>query len=370
MENIKINAKKYNQIKISLSVFKGVLSWILILFFVLTGLSSDLLSAVSEFIDNKYFQFLLFSVLSGGALSLLFLPLNFYSEYILEHKYNLSNQTVTKWIIENLKGLLVGGIIGIPILFFFFYSLQTFENLWWLPFAIGMFIISVVLAKILPVIILPLFYKILPLEDEDLIKRIGKLSEGLNLKIENVFKFDMSKNTKKANAAFTGLGKTKKIILGDTLLENFSNDEIEVVLAHEFGHFKHKHIIKNIVLSTVSSFLIFFLMAFLYKNSLGWFGFDTITQIDALPILSLWAVLIGVFQSPITNWISRKFEYEADHYAVSETDKHEVFKSALLKLNEQNLGDPDPHPLVEWYSYSHPSIKRRLAYIDDLKNKI
>ena len=280
------NAKKYNKIKITLSVVKGILSWLIILMFVVSGASTGLLNLISEQVENNYLQFILFSVISGGVLSLLFLPLSFYSEYILEHKYNLSNQTIGKWIVENLKGLLVGGVIGIPILLFFFFLLNTFLELWWLPFAVGMFLISVVLAKILPVIIFPLFYKVLPLENEDLIERIKKLSEGLKLNIENVFKFDMSKNTKKANAAFTGLGKTKKVILGDTLLENFSNDEIEVVLAHEFGHFKHKHIVKNIVISTVSSFLIFFLMGFLYKNSLEWFGFSSITQIDALPVLT------------------------------------------------------------------------------------
>ena len=174
----------------------------------------------------------------------------------------------------------------------------------------------------------------------------------------------MSKNTKKANAAFTGLGKTKRIILGDTLLENFSHDEIETVIAHELGHYKKKHIIKNILIGTVSSFLTLFLIALLYKSTLSWFEFTKITQVAALPLLALWSMLIGIIQTPLGNILSRKFEYEADEYAVSETKNPSAFKNTLNKLTEQNLGDKEPHPFVEWFFYSHPSIKNRINTID------
>lgn len=361
-------AKKYNKIKLIIGIGKGVISWILILLFVACGLSETLSNQLSNYIDNAYLLFLSFTIIAGFCLSVLFLPVNFYTEYLLEHKYGLSNQTISKWMIENLKSLLVGGVIGVPILLIFFFALNEFGNFWWLPFSIILFLISVVLAKILPIIILPLFYKVTPIDDEDLKIRIIKLSENVKMNVENVFKFDMSKNTKKANAAFTGMGKTKKIILGDTLLENFSNDEIEVILAHEIGHYKHKHITKNIIISTIFSFLTFFLMAFLYQNTIYLFGFNAITEVAALPILSLWAVLIGIIQSPITNGISRKFEYDADTYAVKETQKGDVFIEALKKLNEQNLGDAEPHPFIEWYSYSHPSIKKRVAFIESLGN--
>lgn len=175
----------------------------------------------------------------------------------------------------------------------------------------------------------------------------------------------MSKNTKKANAAFTGLGKTKRIILGDTLLKDYSKDEIETVIAHELGHYKHKHIAKNIVFGTVSSFLTFFVISILYKNSLSWFDFEYITQIAALPLLSLWAMLIGLIQSPIGNILSRKYEYEADRYAIETTRKPESFINTLNKLTNQNLGDREPHPFIEWFFYSHPSIKNRVKAIQD-----
>jgi STE24 endopeptidase len=235
--------------------------------------------------------------------------------------------------------------------------------MWWLPFAIFMFVVSVVLGRIFPTLILPFFYKVIPLEDDELKMRISRLASDSNLKVENVFKFDMSKNTKKANAAFTGLGKSKRVLLGDTLLSNFSYDEIETVLAHEFGHYKRKHISKNILLGTIFSFLSLFLIAFLYHHSLNWFGFNSITQIAAMPLLALWGMLISVLLTPISNGISRKFEYEADAYAVEKTNKPNEFIATLEKLNEQNLGDKEPHPFVEWFFYSHPSIKKRIDAI-------
>ena len=173
----------------------------------------------------------------------------------------------------------------------------------------------------------------------------------------------MSKNTKKANAAFTGLGKSKRILLGDTLLDNYSNDEIETVVAHELGHYKKKHIIKNLLIGTVTSFGTLFLIAYLYELSLGWFGFSSILDIAALPILSVWAMLIGLIETPLTNILSRKYEYEADEYAVSATGKPSAFISTLNKLTDQNLGDKNPHPFVEWFFYSHPSVDNRINAI-------
>jgi len=200
-------------------------------------------------------------------------------------------------------------------------------------------------------------------------EKIKTLGQKAGIKVENVYKFNMSKNTKKANAAFTGLGKTKRIILGDTLLSNYSIEEIETVIAHELGHYKKKHIVKNILIGTASSFLTLFIIAFLYQNSLSWFGFESIKQVAALPLLALWSMLIGIIQSPLGNILSRKFEYEADEYAVIETKNPLAFKNTLEKLTDQNLGDKDPHPFVEWFFYSHPSIKNRINAIHKFAEK-
>jgi len=358
------NAKKYNNIKLAIGISEGIVSFVLLFLFVSLGYSLKLENYLSEFTSNPYLLFLTFILVIGFVGSVLSLPVSYYSGFYLEHKYNLSNQTFWKWILEGIKGLLVSLVIGIPILLTFYYILNTFYSLWWLPFAIIMFFISVLLSQIFPVLIFPIFYKITPIEDENLRERITTLANHAKLKVENVYKFNMSKNTKKANAAFTGLGKTKRIILGDTLLKSYSNDEIETVIAHELGHYKRKHIIKNILIGTASSFLILFLIAYLYQNSLNWFGFESITQVSALPLLALWSMLIGVIQTPLGNILSRKFEYEADEYAISETKNPPVFTKTLQKLTEQNLGDKEPHPFVEWFFYSHPSIKNRIEAIN------
>lgn len=358
-----MDSKKYNNIKLALSISESVAGFVLLFLFVVLGISSVLENYLDEFFRNAYLQFIFFVLCTGFAGGIIFFPLTYYSEFYLEHKYNLSNQTFWKWIFEDIKGMLVSLVIGIPILLIFFYSLNAFGNLWWLPFAIILFLISVVLARIVPVLILPLFYKISPLENEELKNRIQKLAEGAGIKVQNVYRFNMSKNTKKANAAFTGIGKSKRILLGDTLLDNYSSDEIETVIAHELGHYKRKHIIKNIFIGTASSFLMLFIIAWLYKESISWFGFNSIVQIAAMPLLALWGMLVGLVLTPVTNFISRKFEYQADEYAIISTRKKEAFISTLEKLTEQNLGDKEPNPFVEWFFYSHPSIKNRIAAI-------
>ena len=359
-----MNSKKYNNIKLGISIGKGITSFLVILLFVITGLSTSLQNYISEYLTNSYMVFLAFVFIAGLAAGILFFPVNYYSEFYLEHKYNLSNQTLFKWLWEDLKGLLVSLAIGIPILLLFFFSLNKFNLLWWLPFAIILFIFSVVLARIVPVIILPLFYKVTPIEDEELKVRIQKNAKDAGIIVKNVYKFDMSKNTKKANAAFTGIGKSKRILLGDTLLGSYTIDEIETVIAHELGHYKRKHIIKNIIIGTASSFLTLFLIAYLYNLSLGWFGFHSITQIAALPLLSLWGMLVGLILTPLTNLLSRKFEFEADEYAIISTGKKDAFISTLNKLTDQNLGDREPNAFVEWFFYSHPSIKNRISAIN------
>lgn len=364
-----MDAKKYNNIKLAIGISEGIVSFILILLFVYLGYSLKLETFLTNYISNPYLLFISFLFVIGIIGSLLSFPVSYYSGFYLEHKYNLSNQTFVKWIWANFKGLLVSLLIGIPILLTFYFILNYFGNTWWLPFAIIMFFFSVILSQIFPILIFPIFYKLSAIEDAILKEKIKSLGQRVGINVENVYKFNMSKNTKKANAAFTGLGKTKRIILGDTLLNNYSIDEIESVIAHELGHYKRKHILKNILIGTASSFLTLFLISLLYENSLNWFGFDSIAQVSALPLLALWSMLIGIIQTPLGNILSRKFEYEADEYAVIETKNPFAFVRTLEKLTEQNLGDKEPHPFVECFFYSHPSIKNRLKAIENFAKK-
>lgn len=359
-----MNSKKYNNIKLAISISETVLLFILIFLFISSGYSKVLSEWLYTFTQSDYLVLVLFTIITGLAVSIIFFPLNFYSSFILEHKYNLSNQTLLKYFTEGIKSTVVSGTIGIPILLLFYFILKEFGDAWWLVFAIAMFFISVILSQLFPILIFPIFYKVKPIEDEELKERIKTLAADAGLKVQDVYSFDMSKNTKKANAAFTGLGKTKRIILGDTLLSSYTKDEIETVIAHELGHYKRKHILKNIIYGTANSFVIFFLISVLYKASLQWFGFNSATEIAALPLLTLWAMLIGLIQTPLGNMLSRKFEYEADQYAIEATKKPLSFIQTLNKLTDQNLGDKEPHPFVEWFFYSHPSIKKRISAIE------
>jgi len=204
-------AKRYNNIKLAIGLSEGIASFILLLLFIWLGYSLKLEIYLSGFISNAYLLFVVFILLIGFTGSALSFPVSYFSGFYLEHKYELSNQTFGKWMWENFKSLLVSLMIGIPILLLFYFSLNQFGSLWWLPFAVIMFFISVVLSQIFPVLILPIFYKLTPLTNEILKERITSLAERAAIKVENIYKFDMSKNTKKANAAFTGLGKTKRI---------------------------------------------------------------------------------------------------------------------------------------------------------------
>jgi STE24 endopeptidase len=256
--------------------------------------------------------------------------------------------------------MLVGIAISVPVVLLFFYFLRTLQDLWWLPVGVALFLFSVILARLAPILIMPLFYKFRPLEDGPLKERIVNLCCSVGMRVGGAFTFNMSKNTKKANAGFTGIGKSKRVILGDTLMEKFTNDEIETVFAHELGHYQHGHIWKGIIVGSVSIFLGLFITAQLYRLSLSSFGFQRIDDIAALPLLTLWLALFGLITSPLINTISRKYEYQADRYALGKTKNHAAFTSAMKKLAEMNLADMTPNPIIEFLFYSHPSIDKRI----------
>jgi len=363
-------AKKYSNTKLALSISETILSFVLLFLFTFLGISIRVELYIRTLLTNNFAVFLIYVLVLAVSSAIIFSHFNYYTDFYLEHKYKLSNQSFLKWIWEGSKAAMIGAVFGIPLLMVFYYILLKFGIMWWLPFGIILFIFSVVMAQIVPVLILPLFYKVILLDNESLKEKIMHLCKNAGLKVGNVYKFDMSKNTKKANAAFTGLGKTKRILLGDTLLDKYTEDEIETVIAHELGHYKKKHIIKNIFIGTLSSFLTFYLIAHLHQASLSWFGFTGITEISSLPLLGLWATIIGLIQAPITNAISRRFEFQADNYAVTSTQKSDAFIKTLEKLTDQNLGDREPHPFVEWFFYSHPSINNRIANIKLISNRI
>jgi len=364
------DAKKYNRIKLRLSLagFFVTFTFMLWVFF------SEFSLGIREYFGTTYFTkspylLMLAVVFSLGLMeSVLSFPIDFYGGYLLEHRYGLSNQTLGRWAWEKLKGLLIGLTIGVPLLLAFYWFLRQTGNWWWFYTSCTLFLFSVIMARLAPTLLMPLFYKFSPLDRETLEKRLREKAKGVGLTLEGLFSFDMSKNTKKANAALTGLGKSRRVILGDTLIEKFSDDEIESVFVHELGHHHYRHILKMIFSG------VFFTFGGFYFTHLGLVKVLAVVQARnpayggledpaVLPLFALFLTLYGLVVQPLQNMMSRYFEYQADEFAVSRGPGPDPFISAMNKLAEQNLADKDPHPLVELLFHSHPSIKKRIGAV-------
>lgn len=357
-------AKAYNRTKLLITVSSSLLSPLFLLFLVLAGWSSLLEELVTSLSASPLVEFLLFVLAVALLEGILTLPLAFAGTFVLEHRYGLSNQTFLRWTWEQAKGYLVALPLVLLVLVTVFFCLAQFGRLWWLPVAGALTLLSVVLARLAPVLIMPLFYTFTPLGDETLRARILTLSARAGVSVSGVFTFNLSKNTRKANAGFAGIGKARRIILGDTLLSEFPPDEVETIFAHELGHYVHRHIRNGILAGILLTFGGLFVTAELYERSLHLIGLERITQLAALPLLGLWLSAFGIVTAPLSNALSRRQERQADSYAVRTTGAKEAFISALRRLGAMNLADTAPHPLVEFLFYSHPSIGHRVQSVE------
>jgi STE24 endopeptidase len=301
----------------------------------------------------------------GVVLEVLTLPFDFWSSFVLEHRYGLSNQTLSAWVWRQIKGYLVGGIIGLPLLLGLYALLWWAGAWWWLWAAAGWLAATLLLGQLLPVVILPLFYKVQRLEEPALEERLRRLAEGTGLSVQGVYRLELSAETRKANAALAGLGRTRRVLLGDTLLAQFSPEEIEVVFAHEVGHHVYHHLLKMIAWSVLSAVAGFWLVDVVLRKAAAGLGYQGFSDPAALPLLMLVLALFGLLLSPAQNALSRRFERQCDRYALRRTGMKEAYRSAFLKLAQLNKSDPDPHPLVAWLFYDHPPIRQRLALAND-----
>lgn len=354
-------AKVYSAIKLRLSVAGIAANFILLSLFAFTPLSRFIVNEIEFRFAGPYAQFGLFVLAAGIVFSAVDLLFDFYGGYYIEHLFALSNQSLLKWGIERAKSALVGAVIGVPLLFLFFFLIRSLGVHWWWVFACTVFVLSVLLARVAPVLIFPLFYKFTPLGEGEVFDRVCALLKREGVAFKGIFSFDMSKNTKKANAALAGFGGSRRILLSDTLLETFTPAEIEVVFAHELGHFRRKHILKNVVISGAIIFASFFLCGLFYEKTLFSLGYIDLYDIAALPALLLYLSVFGFLMMPATNAVSRMFEREADRYALETTGMSAEFIAAMEKLAQRNLADKDPRPLAEFFFYSHPSLSKRIA---------
>jgi len=362
MEESLRRAKQYSKRQIQLTILQLFLTVAYLLIMLFFDASLSLKYMVAGWSQNFYLQVGLYFIFFAGIYYLLFAGLDFYSGFILEHKFLLSNQTVLGWLKKSIKkGLLalVMLLVAAEALYFF---LKHFPNSWWLLATAAWLLITIVLGKITPVLIIPLFYKCSPLANNVLKGRLLSLSNECGMAVKDVFEIRLSKETQKANAAVAGFGKGRRILLGDTLLKNYSDEEIEAVFAHELGHIRLWHTWKILGFGTAVSLACFYLTYLLFEAGIGLFGFDHIYNIAAFPLLALILMVLGLFLMPVQNGYMRLLEKQADMFALGHIQNKEDFASAITKLAAQNLADPSPSKLVELLLYTHPPISRRLRY--------
>lgn len=288
------------------------------------------------------------------------LPFGFYQGYVLEHRYGLSNQTFGQWTRDQVKGGLLsiaiaGGAASI------IYGAIRWNATWWWPVSAAIFAIAlVVIVQLAPVCLLPLFYSFKPLERPALVQRLMKLAHRARTRIGGVYEWALSTHTKKANAALAGVGRTRRILLSDTLLADYSDDEIEVVLAHELSHHVHHDLWRGMAFQTLLLFVGFFAAHLALVNFANTFELRGIDDPAGLPLLLLVSGACSLLLMPIANAFSRSHERRADRYALDATQQPAAFISAMKRLSQQNLAEEHPSSLVQWLFYSHPPIRDRI----------
>jgi STE24 endopeptidase len=354
-------SQRYNRIRRWLGITDFVVGLALLVILLASGWNGTLRDlALRATFQNYTLAVAMYVLILMALAKLLGLGLDYYG-FRLEHRFHLSNQRFRSWVWDETKGFLVGLLFAVVIVELLYFMLREFPQHWWLltwAVFLGLFVL---LAQLAPVILFPIFYKFEPLQDDELKQRLVRLGERAGTRVRGVYKWNLSEKSKKANAALTGLGNTRRIILADTLLDNYSPDEIEAVLAHELGHHVHQHILKGIVVQAAMTLLGFWAANWALHYAVDRLHmFDELSDFANLPLLGLVATVISFLALPALNAYSRFNERQADRYAFESIASVEPFISSMNKLAEQNLAERTPSRFVEWFFHSHPAISRRL----------
>ena len=352
-------AKAYNRKKYFVILFHLALQLVLLLSFILSGATFVFKKWTEAASPHFYAQTGIYYTLFFFYFWIFDLGFSFYSGFWLEHQYQLSNQNFLSWVFEQLKKTILSLALSVVLVLGLYALIRHFPQSWWIAAWLAFAGASYLLGQLFPVLILPLFYRYSRVEDNALKERIFKLVNRFKLPLENVYSLNLSKTTKKANAMFAGLGRTKRLVLADTLLQNFTADEIESVVAHELGHFKHHDIWYHLGFNFAASlmgFALAFKLLLILSPRLGYAG---ARDLAAFPLLYLIFFLFGILLTPLSNAYSRWREREADQFALKAVGKT-GFIPAMEKLARLNLSDPRPHPVIVWWFYTHPPIEKRI----------
>jgi STE24 endopeptidase len=289
------------------------------------------------------------------------LPLAFYGGFVLERRYGLSPQSSRAWLADQLKGLALTLVLGIGAASILYFFIHRYPQGWWLPAAAVFALLIVGLANIAPLVLLPLFYSVKPLTRESLRSRLLALGERAGARVLDAYEWGLGEKTRKANAALTGIGGSRRILVSDTMLAEYSDDEIEVVLAHEMAHHVHGDIWKGLALETALIVAGFFTASWLLRVAAPVAGLRGTDDVAGLPLLLLAAGAVSLVMLPVAHAMSRAHERRADQLALTLTRNPGAFISAMRRLAAQNLAENEPSTIVQWLFYSHPPIRERIA---------
>lgn len=369
MENINLDRQRQEQarrlarIERRLMVFELGMGAVYVFSWLFSGWSVDLRDYLLTLTASQWLLVILFAAVFGGIYAAINLPLLVYDGYILPHRFGLSRQSFRDWVVDQIKSAALALPLGIILLEIIYAVLRLAPQTWWVWAGFILIAFSVLLANLAPVLIFPIFYKFRPLGEDyrELVDRLMHLAEKAQTEVRGVYQFDMSSRTTTANAALTGLGRTRRIILGDTLLEDYQDDEIETILAHELAHHVHHDIPVGIGIQSLITFGGLFLASIGLNWGVTFFGFDSPSDVATMPLLVLVLSLYGLVTMPLENAYSRWREERADRFALELTGKGDAYASALTRLADQNLSDADPAPWVEFIFHSHPALGKRIT---------
>jgi STE24 endopeptidase len=362
-------AKQYRSQNRVVSIASFVTLLLCLLAFFISGASENLAVFAEHVSGARVVTVIIYFTVLYVGYSVIAFPFVYVSGYVIEHRFGFSRQTFRQWIVDWAKSLFVSYILGGIVFEVIYVVTYMCAHTWWLWLALFMILFSVILANLFPILILPLFYKTSPLGDTELKQRIQTLCKRVNIPIAGVFSINLSSKSTKANAAVTGLGNTKRILLGDTLLADYGPDETISVLAHEITHFVEHHMWWLVGIQSVVTLVLFYVLYRVYPPLYELAGVEHISDIAAFPVFALIFAGLTFITKPLTAGVSRYFERRADRGALDVSDDVDSFISVMAKFCNKQLMVAYPHPLIEWYTYSHPSPGNRIRFAERWANK-
>lgn len=357
---LKIN--NYSNDKLRFNLIEYSIKKILLLIIIFSNIIPFYYNFIKKIIDNIYLNNIMFFLSFFIFQFIISLPFSFYFNFNIEKRYEFNKMTISLWISDIIKNLLITIILSLLILFPLVIFIYNFKEIWFLLIWITMLIFSLLMQIVYPSIIAPLFNKFEPLKNQDLKNKIEELVINCGFKTKDIFQMDETKRSSHSNAYFIGLGKTKRIILFDTLLKNHPDDEIMAIIAHELGHFKYRHIFKNLIFSSIFTLISLIIAKIFIESSLIYENFNFNDILPPIGLFYFWIItepIIFLF-TPLKAFFSKKNEYKADNFAKEKLNDSIPLINALKKLSVYNLSNLYPHPIYEWFYYSHPSILNRI----------